>query len=139
MKHSYGWLAPSGGSLTVAFPERKTTRNPPGICSHLPSYLLPQLASPALRTCPAARWAGGGGGGVVEIRIFSGVVEKESVSKSPWNPGTFTVHVEILASDRPFVPLAVDQHLHPFAVIVLPCRVVLRRECSNPTYFHGPN
>src|ERR1700674_712847 len=93
MKHSYCSLAPSGGSLTVAFPERKTTRKPPGICSHRPSYLLPQLARPALGTCPAARWAGGGGGGVVEIRIFSGVVEKESVSKSPWNPGTFILYM----------------------------------------------
>src|ERR1035438_3496388 len=79
----------------VALPERKITVIPPipETCSHRPSYLPAQLVSPGLGACPAARWAGGGGGAVVDIRIFSGVVFTMSEPKPVSTPGTFMSYI----------------------------------------------
>src|ERR1700691_2325791 len=86
----------------VALPERKTTFIPPipEACSHRPSYLPAQLTSPGLGTFPAARGAGGGGAGVVDISVFSGVVFTMSEPNPVSTPGTFMSYMLTLFCPR---------------------------------------
>src|SRR5579863_1211799 len=93
IQHSNSSLPPSP-PVTVTLPDRKITVMPPmpETCSHRPSYLPAQLASPALGDCPAGRAAGGGG--AVEARRFSAPA---STVRSPsiamvLSPGSWTLY-----------------------------------------------
>src|SRR6202451_458477 len=50
----------------------------------------------------------------------------------------YVVHIEILPTDLTLHPLAVDKHLNTIVEIVLPHRVILGRESSEPTHLYWP-